>query len=92
LRVYSLIEGDDSELTIALITPIVDSSLIARLYMCRLFIVTAQLPRCACNLVGVSQRVLVDDVRVANLPVVYDALFGRREDNGKQGMGLVGGK
>ena len=35
---------------------------------------------------------LVDDVRVANLPVVDDALFHRREDEGKQGMGLVGGK
>lgn len=35
---------------------------------------------------------LVDDVRVANLPMVDDALFDRREDNEKQGMGLVGGK
>jgi hypothetical protein len=61
-----MIEGDDSELTIAFIAPIVDSSLIVRLHMCGLFIV---LPRCACDLVEVRRRVLVDDVRVANLPV-----------------------
>ena len=67
----SLIRGDDSELTIALI---VYSFLPVRHYTCRLSIVKAQLPALRiCELIWASKRVPVDDVRVSNVPRVEHA-------------------
>jgi hypothetical protein len=39
-----------------------------------------------------SQRVLVDDMRAVDAPMVEHAQFNRGKNDEKQGMGLVGGK